>query len=250
MSRFVALALMGFLLAALPSAAQVKEPDKGLAGLWEGELKVGVVKLRLGFTVKKDKEGKLSATLDSPDQGAKGIPLGEVTFDKNKAFFDMPKLKAKYTATMDEGGKTLEGEFEQVGQKFQLKVKRVEVFSTVMRTQVPKKPYPYEEEEVEFENAKAKFKLAGTFTRPKGEGPFPAVVMVSGSGPQDRDETILGHKPFLVIADHLTRKGIAVLRFDDRGVGKIQGEIFRLHHRGLRHRRLRRRGMVNVPQGD
>jgi pimeloyl-ACP methyl ester carboxylesterase len=89
---------------------------------------------------------------------------------------------------------------------------------------VPKKPYPYHEEEVTFANTEAKIELAGTFTKPKDGGPHPAVVLISGSGPQDRDESLLGHQPFLVIADYLTRQGIAVLRYDDRGVGQSKGD--------------------------
>src|SRR5262249_57696521 len=93
-------------------------------------------------------------------------------------------------------------------------------FKRLLRPQEPKRPYPYVEEEVVFENAAAKAKLAGTLTLPKGKGPFPAAVLITGSGPQDRDETIARHKPFLLLADHLTRQGIAVLRYDDPGVAK------------------------------
>ena len=103
-------------------------------------------------------------------------------------------------------------------------MKRVEKVSTLNRPQTPKKPYPYPAEDVTFENKTAGIKLAGTLTLPKGDGPFPAVVLISGSGAQDRDETLFGHKPFLVIADHFARNGIAVLRFDDRGVGKSGGK--------------------------
>jgi pimeloyl-ACP methyl ester carboxylesterase len=119
----------------------------------------------------------------------------------------------------------LKGTFEQRGLKLPLSLNRVEKVSTRKRPQTPKKPYPYSAEEVVFENPKAGIKLAGTLTLPKEGGPFPAVVLVTGSGPQDRDESLLGHKPFLVLADHLTRKGIAVLRFDDRGVGKSKGDF-------------------------
>jgi len=95
----------------------------------------------------------------------------------------------------------------------------------VNRPQHPKEPYPYREEFVTVENSKADCTLAGTLTLPKEAGKYPAVVLISGSGPQDRDETLLGHKPFLVIADHLTRQGVAVLRFDDRGIGESTGDF-------------------------
>ena len=84
---------------------------------------------------------------------------------------------------------------------------------------MPKPPFPYREEMVSYPNAKAGISLAGTLTLPPGAGPFPAAILITGSGPQDRDETLLGHKPFLVLADYLTRRGVAVLRVDDRGVG-------------------------------
>ena len=95
----------------------------------------------------------------------------------------------------------------------------------ILRPQEPKPPFPYRTEEVTFTNSAERFDLAGTLTLPEGQGPFPAVVLITGSGPQDRDETLMGHKPFLVLADHLTRNGIAVLRYDDRGVGKSRGNM-------------------------
>ena len=93
------------------------------------------------------------------------------------------------------------------------------------RPQNPVRPYPYREEEVAYENKVQNIHLAATLTFPPGPGPFPGVVLITGSGPQDRDEALMGHKPFLVLADHLTRKGIAVLRADDRGVGKSTGDF-------------------------
>jgi alpha/beta superfamily hydrolase len=92
------------------------------------------------------------------------------------------------------------------------------------RPQTPVKPYPYREEEVSYSNPAAKIELAATLTIPPGKGPFPAVLLIVGSGPHDRDETLMGHKPFLVLADYLTRKGIVVLRADKRGVGKSAGD--------------------------
>ncbi len=94
-----------------------------------------------------------------------------------------------------------------------------------VRPQTPVKPYPYAEIEASYDNpARPGVHLAGTLTVPKGKGPFPAVVLITGSGKQDRDESFAGHKPFLVLADYLTRRGIAVLRVDDRGVGGSTGE--------------------------
>ncbi len=94
------------------------------------------------------------------------------------------------------------------------------------RTQEPKRPLPYVEEDVSYPNRNAKdILLAGTFTKPKEGGPFPAVLLLTGAGAQDRDESMAGHKPFLVLSDYLTRRGIAVLRVDDRGTGKSTGNF-------------------------
>lgn len=213
------------LLAAQPPKADSKADPKGVEGLWEGTLKAGAIEVRLGFKVARDKDGKLTATLNSPDQGAKDIPLPDVAFADAKLTLGLPDAKLKVTLTLSDDGTKLKGDFEQGSEKFPFEMKRVEALSTVNRPQHPKKPYPYVEEEVTFENAGAKIKLAGTLTLPKGNGPFTAVVMVTGSGPQDRDESLLGHKPFLVIADHLTRQGFAVLRYDDRGVAKSGGKF-------------------------
>ncbi len=113
------------------------------------------------------------------------------------------------------------------------RVDKIEPPSRAGRPQDPKPPYLYVAEDVSYENKG--IHLAGTLTLPRGQGPFPAAVMITGSGPQDRDETILGHKPFWIIADYLARRGIAVLRVDDRGVGKSSGDstpgIFRRHER-------------------
>jgi hypothetical protein len=102
-------------------------------------------------------------------------------------------------------------------------MKRVDKIPELNRPQTPRKPYPYREEDVLYKNSSADVSIAGTLTIPKGKGPFPAVLLIAGSGPSDRDESALGHKPFLVLADHLTRQGIAVLRADKRGIGKTTG---------------------------
>lgn len=204
--------------------AQDQSKAKGIEGIWEGPLKAGAIELRLAFKIKKDKDGKLSATMDSIDQGANGIPVAEIAFAERKLTMNLPMLKAKYEGTLSEDETTVKGHFTQSEMKMELVLKRVEKISTVNRPQHPKKPYPYAAEDVTFENKVGKFNLAGTLTLPKGDGPFPAVVLITGSGAQDRDETLLGHKPFLVLADHLTRHGVAVLRFDDRGVAKSGGK--------------------------
>lgn len=211
-------------------AARVADNEKSLpkkanvVGYWEGALHVGAVDVRLGFKIEQ-KDGVLTATMDSIDQGARNIPVEKATFADGKLTFELVKLKISYTGQLSEDGKVVKGEWKQGGATFPLELKLIDKPSEVKRPQTPKKPYPYTEEELVFENKAANVKLAGTFTKPKGDGPFRAVILITGSGPQDRDETLFNHKPFLVIADHLTRKGIAVLRYDDRGVGKSTGKF-------------------------
>lgn len=190
-------------------------------GTWEGPLKVGPIELRLVVKVRADGDA-LKATLDSPDQGAKDIPFTRATFADGKLALDLVN-GAKFAGTV--GGDVLAGEWKQSGQTFPLELKRVLKATEDKRPQTPKPPLPYAAEDVKFPSAEPGVTLAGTLTLPQGAGPFPAAVLVSGSGPQDRDESLFGHKPFAVLADHLTRRGVAVLRYDDRGVGGSTGQF-------------------------
>ena len=201
-----------------PALAQSHDP----AGIWLGELKVGAMVLRLQFNITRKNDTAFSATMDSPDQGAKGIPVGSVRLTGDSLILGMPALLGKYSGVF-RGDSIVDGIWHQAGRNFLLALKRANAGVEVRRPQTPAPPFPYTSEEVTFRNEKENFSLAGTLTLPKGEGPFPGVVFISGSGPQDRDETIFNHKPFLVLADHLTRNGIAVLRYDDRGVGESKG---------------------------
>ncbi len=203
-------------------AAQDKDKaDKGLEGAWQGTLKVGK---ELRFVLRFVKEGAgLKGTLDSPDEGLTGLALSKIEVKGDDVRMELKITGAVIEAKFDAGRTEMAGEWKQRGKAFPITFKRTDKPATLNRPQTPRRPYPYEEREVVFENKKAGVKLSGTLTLPKGEGRVPAVLLVSGSGPQDRDETILGHKPFLVLADHLTRRGVAVLRYDDRGVGKSTG---------------------------
>jgi pimeloyl-ACP methyl ester carboxylesterase len=189
-------------------------------GTWHGAVEPGGVRLRLDLHLTRDKEGSWSATLDSLDQGAKGLKLDDVRFEEGKLSFTLKVAGATFEGRSTYG--KIEGILKQAGMDMPLLFTRTPL-DEPKRPQVPKKPYPYDEEEVSFENPRAKITLAGTLTLPRSEEPHTAAVLITGSGPQDRDETLMGHKPFLVLADHLTRKGFAVLRFDDRGVGKSTG---------------------------
>lgn len=193
-----------------------------ITGQWNGILKVPGTQLRLVLNISKTETG-YSATMDSPDQGAKGIPVTTTTFENGILKLAIPAGKIEYEGVLSDNA-VIVGNFKQMGQVFPLNLSRGVVEKTVLiRPQEPVKPYPYSSEEVTFENSKAGITLAGTLTLPKKEGLFPVVILVSGSGPQNRDEELLGHKPFLVLSDYLTRNGIAVLRYDDRGVGASKG---------------------------
>ncbi len=194
-----------------------------ITGIWMGTLKVNTNGIRLVFKINKDAQGSFSATMDSPDQGATNLPVSKVTFENNKLILESKLINGSFEGTFKADG-TIDGQWKQSGTSFPLILKRTEEAPKVNRPQEPKKPYPYIEEEVTIQNLKAKVKLMGTLTIPRSDKPCPAVILISGSGAEDRDETIFGHKPFLVLADYLTRKGIAVLRVDDRGVGGSTGD--------------------------
>jgi pimeloyl-ACP methyl ester carboxylesterase len=191
-------------------------------GTWHGLLDIGQ-KLRLDIHISKSASG-YSGKLDSPDQGAKDIPATKVEFNNNTLVFEVKNLGVSYSGNVKSD--SIDGTFKQGGFSTKLLLTRSEVEKKkANRPQDPKGPFAYLEEEVVFENKTEKFKLSGTLTVPGGEGPFPAVILVSGSGPQDRNEEILEHKPFWIIADYLTNQGFAVLRYDDRGTAKSEGNF-------------------------
>ncbi|KAA3636762.1 MAG: alpha/beta hydrolase [Bacteroidetes bacterium] len=193
-------------------------------GDWNGVLEIPGMPLLIVFHI-LDVDGNLQSTMDSPDQGANGIPMNETTYEDEQLKIVATSLGAEYTAELNEAGDSLVGVFKQNGMTWDLIMTREEVErEEVVRPQEPK-DFPYIQEEVKFKNPKGGHRLAGTLTMPN-DGKFEkVVVLISGSGPQDRNEEVLTHKPFLVLSDHLTRKGIAVLRYDDRGVAESEGEF-------------------------
>ena len=190
-----------------------------VAGDWQGVLGGGEP-LHLAIHLKKDASGALQGTLDSIDQGAMGLPLSGVTLKDSTLTF---RLEGAGSYEGKFSGDEIHGTWMQGGPS-PLDLKRGTA-SAPRRPQEPKKPYPYRSEDVSYENKAAGISLAATFTIPEGKGPFPAVVLITGSGAQDRDEAVFGHKPFLVLADYLTRHGIAVLRADDRGFARSGGNF-------------------------
>ena len=204
-----------------------RKPSDAIAaaeGVWQGALEGHGMRLRLQLHVTHDDKRQLVAALDSPDQGVNGLPATKVS-QKDAAFhFEIPVVSGVYDGTLNAAKTIIAGGWTQSGVEQKLEFRRSDKLLELVRPQNPVKPYPYKEEEVTLANAKANVTLAGTLTLPPGPGPFPAAILLSGSGPHDRDESLAGHRPFLVLADRLTRKGIAVLRFDKRGNGKSTGD--------------------------
>lgn len=202
--------LLAALLSGLMSVAQ------SLSGSWSGSIDVGAAKLPLVFHI-SDTPAGLTATMDSPAQGAKGIPVDSVSCKGMTVRMVIVKLGVTIEGMWR--GDTMTTVFRQSGLELPLVLTRG-AEAEVRRPQEPQPPYPYVCEEVSFPSAAAGLEMHGTLTIPEGEGPFAAVVLVTGSGTQNRDEELMGHKPFKVIADFLTRRGIAVLRYDDREWGR------------------------------
>lgn len=195
-----------------------------ITGDWNGALKIQSLQLRLIFHIKND-SGTLTATMDSPDQNGYGMEVEQLTFDYPDISLEIPKLRLNYMGKVNADYTQIAGRLTQMGQSFPMNLQREKIARKMtIRPQEPSVPYPYYVDEVIYDNKAAGIQLAGTLTLPDENGTYPTVILISGSGPQNRDEEILGHKPFLVIADYLTKQGIGVLRFDDRGVGLSTGK--------------------------
>lgn len=208
-----------FLILMLTASIQVGA--QSLDGTWKGVLSVGPQKLTLILHVS---EAERSAKLDVMEQGAKGLPLAVNVMENDSLNVAMTQIGLHYAGRLRNG--VIEGTFSQNGFTTQLIFNKDEV--VLKRPQEPKPPFPYRVEEVKFDHKEANVTLAGTLTFPEGykEGQkVPVVLMVTGSGPQNRDEELMGHKPFLVLADRLARHGIASLRYDDRGTGLSTGDF-------------------------
>jgi pimeloyl-ACP methyl ester carboxylesterase len=203
-----------------PSAGVVRVEDKVV---WSGNVELpGGMNLEISVELGKD-----SGTISIPMQHAKDVPLADVAVTDKSLKFAIPSAGAAWELAVADDGKTATGVLRQGGGEFKTTLHRrapgEEVTKELVRPQDPKPPLPYATSEVSFENAPAHATFAGTLDLPEGKGPFPCVVFITGSGQQDRDEALMGHRPFLVISDHLARHGIASLRYDDRGTAKSTG---------------------------
>ncbi|HSF46636.1 MAG TPA: alpha/beta fold hydrolase [Chitinophagaceae bacterium] len=194
-----------------------------LSGDWYGALKLGTTTLRLSVNFSKTDSG-YTGKLVSMDQGNAVIPMAWVKLAQNDLSFKTTVANIEYSGVLKDS--SIDGTFRQNGQPFALNFGRKKIEKLALkRPQEPKPPFAYLTEDVSFLNSRDSISLSGTLTWPASGSNFPVVVLISGSGPQNRDEELMGHKPFHVLADHLTKNGIAVLRFDDRGVGKSKGNF-------------------------
>jgi uncharacterized protein len=218
------------LQASQPPTQRVTPPQRTgddvarMIGTWQGVLAVGAFRERLSFAVSRDSTGALRGTMKALDQGGVEAPAA-VIVRADTLWFTITAEHISYSGTMTAAGDSVRGTFTQGTTTIPLTIGRIAGgLTSFARPQDPKPPFPYHTEEVTVPS-EASVHLAGTVVIPNGTGPFPAVVFVTGSGPQDRDEALMGHRPFLVIADYLARHGIASIRYDDRGFAKSTGKF-------------------------
>jgi uncharacterized protein len=208
--------------------------SQSIVGNWEGSLQTPGGSLPVVFHISKDSTGKYIGTFDSPKQKAFNMACSDVFLKEDSVFLVMQVIKGKYAGKLDEDKKQLTGTWNQGAALLPLnlqKTSNVVTTTALNRPQTPKPPFPYKSEDVEYDNADKSIHFGATFTVPLPDPAvnyfrapvYPTVILITGSGKQDRDETILGHRSFAVIADWLTRQGIAVLRVDDRDMGKTTG---------------------------
>ena len=212
--------LLSLALLAEACGGGAKPADADVAGTWLGSLTVGGAPLRVVFNLTADGTG----TLDVPEQGLIGNPLSQVDVTGRHVVLQMQDLGARYAGDVVDSGASIAGTFTQGATALPLRLEKQPGPLDYRRPQDPVAPYPYQSEDVTFANAAAGLTLAGTLTWPPGAGPFKTVVLIGGSGPNDRNEEVYNHRPFLVLSDALTRAGIATLRYDKRGVGDSGGD--------------------------
>lgn len=214
--------LISIVILLITSMSSFSQIGIKVAGNWSGKLDLPGTKLEIIFKIAADENGKLNAKMDVPAQGAKDLPVSETIVNGDSLKLSVAMIMGKFAGKITSDS-IIEGTWKQSGANFPLILRKTGVVTEMKRPQTPQVPFPYLSEEVEYINPKSGLKLAGTLTLPGNARNCSAVILISGSGAQDRDETIFGHKPFFVIADFLTRNGIAVLRVDDRGVGGSEG---------------------------
>lgn len=200
------------------------------AGNWEGDIAVGSTKLGVAFVISQPEQANATyvAKMNVPAQRAVDIPCDNTTVVGDSLSIAVNRVGGQFKGRLNPTQTTAVGTWYQSGRQFPLTLKKVDKLTevkTLERPQTPKAPFPYQIELVQYDNPTKTVHLGATLTKPSGNGPFPVAVLITGSGQQDRDQTILDHKSFAVLADYLTRRGVAVLRVDDRGVGQSTGEV-------------------------
>ncbi|MDO8548673.1 MAG: alpha/beta hydrolase, partial [Ignavibacteria bacterium] len=201
MNRTILLLLFLF----IPQQLLFSQDNNKIKGNWLGTLKVSTIELRIVFKVIQNEDGSLKPLLDSPDQGAYDIPVDSVIYNDPYVKFVVLSIAGFFEGKLEQD--SIPGTWSQGGASLPITLKRSGEIEPPKRPQEPKPPFPYNEEYISFENKEAGLTLSGTITYPKEGNSFPVVILISGSGPQNRNEELLGHKPFLVLADHLTRNG-------------------------------------------
>ena len=199
--------------------------SQDISGDWSGTAKRGNKEITFVFNIEQE-NSTYSSTMSVPTFRISGIKPSATTFTNGTLIVDGSNVGMNYEGVFNNKAQQFEGTYKEGGIQMILNLKKGAVKTEdLRRPQEPVKPYPYYDEEVVFENTEAEITLAGTLTLPSKKGKFPVVILISGSGPQDRDESFMGHKPFLVLSDYLTKQGIGVLRFDDRGHGESTGDF-------------------------
>lgn len=227
-SPFRLLALAFLVLSVVDSLAA------DFSGTWQARLQFMKFDIRIVFRFEKKPDGTWSGTAQSPDQSKVVSDMDEVWIEGDSLALEISEWNATYNGRFNPDSNAIFGRMMQRGFKVPVKLLKGEEDDLLYdRPQRPRPPFNYRSEEVRIVNNTDGDTLAGTLTIPNGKGPFPVAVMITGSGQQDRDETVFGHKPFLLIADRLAQKGIAVLRCDDRGAGKSTGDASTITLNGM-----------------
>ena len=222
----VLLSILTFRTNLLAAGQVIDTGSDSIQGIWSGELIIpDQAKLRLAVIITGNCDSARRAFLNIIDQATGNIPCDDIIYSNDSVTVSLKGLGIKIKGVVDLTGNILESHFMQAGASFPVTFTRVGKLPELLRPQEPKPPFPYSAEDITFENKTAGIRLAGTLTIPDKKGKHPAVILVSGSGQQDRNEEIGRHKPFWVIADYLTRHGIVVLRYDDRGIGGSGGNF-------------------------
>lgn len=211
---------------AVPAATQTA----AVQGSWKGALKIPGRSLEMEFTFSQAADGAWSGTLFVAGQTPSPLPFSRVGVEGDRLVAEASNLRATFEAKLNADGQLLDGRWKQGPANLELVMTRqatppAGAPTVARRPQDPVPPFPYAEEDVTYVNPQGKITLAGTLTLPRRPGPHPAILLITGSGAQNRDSELLGHRPFKVIADDLTRRGFAVLRVDDRGVGGSTGSV-------------------------